>query len=108
MINYYLFRCELSICASYDRHLHTTQLDECLSRWRNAFNNVIQSSSSLIICVYLLRNVHHNDILQQCIELKIHISDRYMQIRQIIDAIKCSNYYRLFKLLPKLSPQLLR
>lgn len=102
-----LYRCESRHCPGYDRKLHSTQLEECLSRWKDVFS-LVGSSSDIPLC-YLLRNADKPETYPEYIEWKDQLrEDVRIDIGDAILALKMGNFYRFLKIVGRLPTPSLR
>uniref|UniRef100_A0A914W233 SAC3/GANP/THP3 conserved domain-containing protein n=1 Tax=Plectus sambesii TaxID=2011161 RepID=A0A914W233_9BILA len=89
MIPFYFiaeYRCESRHCPGYDRKLHSTQLEECLCRWKEVFL-LIGSSSDISLC-YLLRNADKTETYQDYTEWKTQLPPRLRSVVGLLDGCR--------------------
>ncbi|TKR82252.1 hypothetical protein L596_016000 [Steinernema carpocapsae] len=61
--------CETESCRSYDKKLHMTQLEECVTKWKTLYEKLGSVNTTIIAC-YLLHNCRQSWSLQLCYEWK--------------------------------------
>ncbi|WKX94716.1 hypothetical protein Q1695_011744 [Nippostrongylus brasiliensis] len=102
MIPFYLeteYLCRTRKCDAYDWKLHSTQLQECLSRWTEASAELpLGSECPNIRCAYVLRQIDSPTALLQLYIWKNHLPERlFLDLREIIVAFRSNNYVRFFR-----------
>ncbi|KAK6057557.1 WD domain, G-beta repeat protein [Cooperia oncophora] len=107
MIPFYLetnYICRTRKCDVYDWKLHTTQMEECLSRWEEAMAVLPQDfGSSQILCAYILHGIPSSRALLDLYSWKSYLDcDTFAILRDIIIAFRSNNYIRFFRRLSEL------
>ncbi|XGW28780.1 hypothetical protein V3C99_008515 [Haemonchus contortus] len=107
MIPFYLetdYKCQTEKCEAYDWKLHSTQLDECLSRWAEAVAVVPRECvSNRTLCAYILHGISDPTSLLDLYAWKSYLShDVFHILRDIIIGFRSNNYVRFFRRLAEL------
>ncbi|PIO55641.1 SAC3/GANP family protein [Teladorsagia circumcincta] len=107
MIPFYLetdYICRTRNCDVYDWKLHSTQMEECLSRWAEAMEVVPYDSASIpTLCAYILQGIPSSTALQDLYAWKRYLDyNIFCILRDIIIAFRGNNYVRFFRRLSEL------
>ncbi|KAL6739096.1 hypothetical protein Aduo_012582 [Ancylostoma duodenale] len=107
MIPFYFdadYLCRTRSCDAYDEKLHSTSLEECLSRWREAVPAVSKDViSASIVCANILQRIPVPSALVDVYIWKEYLeSDLFNILREIVIAFRYNNYIRFFRKLLQL------
>uniref|UniRef100_A0A0K0D5R1 SAC3_GANP domain-containing protein n=1 Tax=Angiostrongylus cantonensis TaxID=6313 RepID=A0A0K0D5R1_ANGCA len=108
MIPFYFetdYLCRTKNCDTYDWKLHSTQLEECLSRWIETVAAIPRHfADSRLICSYILYNIPHYSALLDLYDWREFLdSGTFDALRDIILAFRANNYVRFFRRLHEVS-----
>lgn len=107
MIPFYLetgYICRTTKCDVYDWKLHSTQLEECLSRWVDAALLVSADLvSRRVLCAYILHLIPSQTALLQLYGLRGLLEEELFHLlRDILISFRSGNYVRFFRSLSQL------
>uniref|UniRef100_A0A1I7WWP3 SAC3_GANP domain-containing protein n=1 Tax=Heterorhabditis bacteriophora TaxID=37862 RepID=A0A1I7WWP3_HETBA len=107
MIPFYIetdYFCKLHECSAYDYKLHSTQIEECFSRWNEVVRQVPKDLvNPLIVCSYLMRRISEPSSMLEVYRWKSYLSvDLWTIVHSIVLCARSCNYSGFFRNLRRL------
>jgi SAC3 domain-containing protein 1 len=100
MMPFYLeaeYKCEVTQCRSYDKKLHSAEVNECFSRWI-ILADTLEKVNEEILGAFLLRYCEQTNVLILLMQWRTRIREStFDQLSMIILSYKMDNYVKFFK-----------